>query len=434
LYAQCSSPPHECESDIGTKRFARFVPATQEASVKDFDVARLVQRVAVPVLAVIFALIVGGFLVAASGYPPADAFFTVMQSAFSCSPAYCNFATVLTTAAPLILTTLGAILVLSAGLFSIGQEGQYGLGGLAAVVVGYAIPLPEGLHAAAALLAGAIAGAAVGVIPAVFRIFLGANELIVSIILNSIVMLVLSYLVNYPLRQSGGSASYTEVVDETARLAVFDPATKLGMNIVIALAFVVVVWVYLRRSTWGYEQRMAGAASAFARYSGMRTRVAVIRAAALGGALAGIGGGIQVIGMNYRVIDGFMDGTGFNGLTAAILGGMTVFGGALAALLFSAITVGAVNGLQIMMGIPREIGATVLALMIVFVSVQAPLVERLELWLSKKRGAAEIARRAAESPDAAPPTTASPPDRTDAAPSVSASTAAGASAPGREET
>ncbi|MBT2498037.1 ABC transporter permease [Agromyces sp. ISL-38] len=366
--------------------------------MKDLDVARLVQRVSVPVLAVIFALVVGGFLIATSGYSPGDAFVTVVQSAFSCSPGYCNVATVLTTAAPLIFTTLGAILVLSAGLFSIGQEGQYAVGGLAAVVVGYALPLPDGVHSVVALVAAAIGGAAVGVIPAIFRIFLGANELIVSIILNSVIMLLLSFLVNYPLRQAGGSTSYTNVVDESARLAIFDPATKLGMNIVIALAFIVIVWLYLARSTWGYEQRMAGAASAFARYSGMRTRAAVIRAAALGGALAGIGGGIQVIGMNYRVIDGFMDGTGFNGLTAAILGGMTVFGGALAALLFSAIMVGAVNGLQIVMGIPREIGATVLALMIVFVSVQTPLVERLELWLSKKRGAAEIARRAAESP------------------------------------
>lgn len=395
--------------------------------MKEIDVARLVQRVSVPVLAVIFALIVGGFLIAASGYSPADAFVTVVQSAFSCSPGYCNFATVLTTAAPLILTTLGAILVLSAGLFSIGQEGQYALGGLAAVVVGFGIPLPEGPHAAVALLAAAVAGAAVGVVPAILRVFLGANELIVSIILNSIIMLLLSYLVNYPLREAGGSASYTEVVDETARLPVFDPATKLGMNIVIAIAFVVIVWVFMARSTWGYEQRMAGAASSFARYSGMRTRVAVIRAAGLGGALAGIGGGIQVIGMNYRVIDGFMDGTGFNGLTAAILGGMTVFGGALAALLFSAITVGAVNGLQIVNGIPREIGATVLALMIVFVSVQAPLVERLELWLSKRRGAAEIARRAAEVP---------PSDPSEAPASTDASivTASAPSTPGGEET
>lgn len=364
--------------------------------MNNLDLARLAQRVSVPIMAVLFALVVGGILIAVSGASPIDALVTIVQSGFSCNPGFCNFGTVLTTAAPLILTTLGAIMVLRAGLFSIGQEGQYGMGAIAAAFIGFAVPMPPGVHAVAALLVGAIAGALIGIVPALFRVFLGANELIVSIILNSIAMLFLSYLVNYPLRDSGGTASYTPIIDETARLPVWDDATKLGLNLVISLAFVVIVWIYLSRSTWGYEQRMAGEAPIFARYSGMRTRAAVIRAAALGGALAGIGGGIQVIGMNYRVIDGFMDGTGFNGLTAAILGGTTVIGGTLAAVLFSGITVGAINGLQIVMGIPREIGATVLALMIIFVSIQAPLLERFELWVSKRRGAAELARRAKE--------------------------------------
>ena len=347
----------------------------------------------VPVIAVVLALFVGGILVAASGVPPFEALGSIIQAGFSCNPPFCNFATVLTTAAPLILTTLGAVMVLRAGLFSIGQEGQYGMGALATVFVGYAVPLPEGMHAVVALLAGAIVGALVGTIPALFRVFLGANELIVSIIVNSIAALLLSFLVNYPMRAAGGSTSYTPMIADTARLPVFDPATKLGVNLIIALAMVAVVWVYMSRSTWGYEQRMAGEASIFARYSGMRTRVAVIRAAAVGGALAGVGGGVQVLGMNYRVIEGFMDGTGFNGLTAAILGGTTLLGGTLAAVLFSGITVGAINGLQILMGIPREIGAAVLALMILFVSIQAPLLERFELWISKRRGTAEIARQ-----------------------------------------
>jgi ABC-type uncharacterized transport system permease subunit len=364
--------------------------------VKDLDLARAAQRVSVPVLAVLFALVIGGILIAVSGKSPFDAIGAIGQAAFTCSPQFCNFGTVLTTATPLIMTTLGAVVVLRAGLFSIGQEGQYGIGALAAVCIGYLIHLPAGVHWIVALLGAALAGAAVGLIPAVFRVFLGANELIVSIIVNSMVALLLSFLINYPLRDAGGTASYTPQIDETARLPIFDPTTKLGANLVIALLFVVITWVHLSRSRWGYEQRMAGEAPIFARYSGMRTRTAVLRAAAIGGGLAGIGGGLQVLGMNYRVIDGFLDGTGFNGLTAAILGGTTVIGGTLAAILFSAISVGAINGLQILMGIPREIGAVILSLMILLVAVQTPLAERVELWLSKRRGAAEIEARAKE--------------------------------------
>jgi simple sugar transport system permease protein len=366
--------------------------------MRDLDLARAAQRISVPVIAVVVALLIGAVLIAVSGASPTDAMSAIWQSALTCSPQFCNVATVLTTAAPLIMTALGAVMVLRAGLFSIGQEGQYAMGGLVAVAIGYMIPMPAGIHWIVALVGGAIAGALVGIIPAVFRVFLGANELIVSIIVNSMVALLLSYLINYPMRDAGGSSSFTPQIDETARLPVFDPATKLGLNIVIALVFVVLTFLYMSRSTWGYEQRMAGEAPVFARYSGMRTRTAVLRAAALGGALAGIGGGLQVLGMNYRVIDGFMDGTGFNGLTAAILGGTTVVGATIAALIFAAISIGAVNGLQILMGVPREIGSVILAFMIVLVAVQTPLAHRLELWLSKRRGAREIEKRLAEAP------------------------------------
>ena len=380
-----------------------------QVTVKDLDLARAAQRVSVPVVAVLLALVIGAILITVSGRSPVDAMAAIGRAAFTCDPGYCNFGTVLTTATPLIMTTLGAVMVLRAGLFSIGQEGQYGLGAVAAVVVGYQVQLPGGLHPIVALLAAGVAGALVGLVPAVFRVFLGANELIVSIILNSMVALLLSFLINYPLRDTGGTASYTPQIDETARLPIFDTATKLGANLVVALAFVAIVAVYMSRTTWGYEQRMAGEAPVFARYSGMRTRTAVLRAAALGGALAGIGGGIQVLGMNYRVIDGFLDGTGFNGLTAAILGGTTVIGGSLAAILFSAITVGAINGLQILMGVPREIGAVILALMILLVAIQTSLAGRLELWLSKRRGAREIAARAAAAPPPPEPVD-TPPD------------------------
>ncbi len=358
--------------------------------MNDIDFARLTQRTVVPVAAVILALLVGGVLVAIAGVSPLDALVAVGQSAFTCTPQFCNFAVVLTTAAPLILTALGAVMVLRAGLFSIGQEGQYGLGAIAAVFVGFAIPMPDGLHAVVALLASAVVGAAWGALPAIFRIFFGANELIVSIILNSVAMLTLSFLINYPLRDSGGTASYTPLVDEGARLVSFDPGTKIGVNLLIAFAMVAVVWIYMAKTPWGYEQRMAGDAPIFSRYTGLRTRIAVIRAASLGGALAGLGGGVQALGMNYRVIDGFMDGTGFNGLTAAILGGTTVIGGSLAAILFAGITVGAVNGLQILLGVPREIGSALLALMILFVSIQGPVLKQLELLLAKRRGMAAL--------------------------------------------
>lgn len=345
---------------------------------------RAVRQFGLPVLAVAAALVVGAVLVGLEGVSPLDAASTVIAAGFSCTPTYCNLGGTLALASPIILCALGAVVSLRSGLFSIGQEGQYALGGLAAAVVG-AVAMPAGVHPVVALAAAAVVGAAWGVIPALLKVTLGVNELIVTIVLNAIAGLLLDFLVNYPLRAEPSTVGYTRTVEETARLPLFDTSTKFGLAFAIAVVAVVLVWFLLGRTTAGYEQRMAGEAPGFARYAGMSSTLTLIRAGLVGGALAGLGGGVQVLGSNYRVIEGFSDGTGFTGLTAAILGGTTAIGAGLVGVFYAGITVGAVNGLQIVLGVPREIGSTVLALMIVFVAVQAPLLTRIERAIERRR-------------------------------------------------
>lgn len=343
------------------------------------------RRVGSPLLAVSIALLVGAVLVGALGQSPLTAAATVVQAGFSCTSDYCNLGGTLALAAPTIFCALGAVVVLRTGLFSIGQEGQYALGGLAAAVVGAGVRLPAGIHPVVCLLAAAIVGAAWGVIPAVLKVFLGVNELIITIVLNTIAGLLVDFLVNYPLRAEASTVGYTRVIHESAQLPTFDVSTKFGFAFVLAVVACIGVWLYLGRTTRGYEQRMSGDAPRFAYYSGISSTRSVLRAAMIGGALAGIGGGVQVLGANYRVIEGFSDGTGLTGLTAAILGGTSAIGAGLVGVLYSGITVGAVNGLQIVLGVPREIGSTVLALMIVFVAVQAPVLTRVERQLDHMR-------------------------------------------------
>lgn len=342
-------------------------------------------RFALPVGAIALALLVGGLLISTLGVSPLEAAGTVVQAGFSCDPGYCNLGGTLTLAAPIILCALGAVVSLRSGLFSIGQEGQYALGGLAAATVGFAIPAPEGIHPIVCLAAAAIVGAAWGVIPAVLKVYLGVNELIITIVLNAMAGLLLDFIVNYPLRAEASTVGYTPTIADTAKLPLFDTSTKFGVAFLLAVAACIGVWFYLSRTTRGYEQRMSGEATLFARYAGMSAAASVLRAGLIGGALAGLGGGVQVLGANYRVIEGFSDGTGFTGLTAAILGGTTALGAGVVGVLYAGITVGAVNGLQIMLGVPREIGSTVLALMIVFVAVQAPLLVRIERARQRRR-------------------------------------------------
>ncbi|MFW2513014.1 ABC transporter permease [Demequina sp. SO4-13] len=347
--------------------------------------ARAARRVGMPMLATIAALLVGAIGVAALGESPWAAARTVVDAGFSCTTEYCNLGSTLSLAAPIIFCALGAVVVLRAGLFSIGQEGQYALGGLAAAVVGAWVNAPGGIHPILALIASATAGALWGLIPAVLRIFLGVNELIVTIVLNTMAGLLLNFLVNYPLRAEASSVGYTPSIAESARLPVWDTSTKFGLGFVLAIIACGAVWFHLNRTPAGYEQRMSGEAPLFAHYVGMSSKKAVLRAGLIGGALAGLGGGVQVLGVNYRVIEGFSDGTGFTGLTAAILGGVSAIGAGIVGTLYAGITVGAVNGLQIQLSVPREIGSTVLALMIVFVAAQHPLLTRIERWRDRRR-------------------------------------------------
>ncbi|PZU39906.1 MAG: ABC transporter permease [Microbacterium sp.] len=348
-------------------------------------IERAIRRVGMPLLAIVAALVVGAILVATLGQSPLAAASTVIQAGFSCTPGHCNLGGTLALASPIIFCALGAVVSLRTGLFSIGQEGQYALGGLAGAVAGYSIAAPAGVAPVIALAASAAMGAAWGIIPALLKVFLGVNELIITIVLNAIAGLLLDFLVNYPLRAEASTVGYTPVVNEEARLPVFDVSTKFGLAFVLAVVAVILVSFFLNRTTAGYEQRMSGEAPLFARYSGMSSTASVLRAGLLGGALAGLGGGVQVLGTNYRVMEGFSDGTGFTGLTAAILGGTTAIGAGLLGILYAGITVGAVNGLQIVLGVPREIGSTVLALMIVFIAAQAPLLTRWERWLDRRR-------------------------------------------------
>lgn len=348
-------------------------------------VARALRRVGMPIMAIVLALGVGGVLVAALGHTPLDAARTVIEAGFSCGAEYCNIGGTFALSGPIMLCALGAVVSLRSGLFSIGQEGQYALGGLAAGVAGSALDLPGGLHAAVALGAAVLVGALWGLVPAALKVYLGVNELIITIVLNAMAGLMLDFLVNFPLRAEASTVGYTRAVAESARLPVFDQSTKFGFGFVIAVAACVAVWFFLSRTTAGYEQRMSGDAADFARYSGMSSATSVLRAGLIGGGLAGLGGGVQVLGTNYRVIEGFSDGTGFIGLTAAILGGVSAVGAGLAGILYAGITVGAVNGLQIQLGVPREIGSTTLALMIVLVALQEPLLARLEAAIDRRR-------------------------------------------------
>lgn len=350
--------------------------ALRRVVVSRFDVQQLVL---IPILAVLMALVLGGIVMLATRVPLQSvgiayaALFTGSLGSLSA------ISETLTAATPLIFAGLGIALGFRAGLFNIGAEGQVLLGGMAAVVVGFSFEtLPWYLHVPLALLAGAVAGGAWAAIAGWLRAATGAHEVITTIMLNLIAMRLTDYLLrNPPIQREGRSDPISKSVFETAQLrpllAWYDPTLRVHAGILIALAAVALVWWLLYKTTLGFEFRASGLNPDAARYAGMRSGLIIVIVMALAGALAGIAGANQVIGVLARASPGFSSGIGFDAIAVALLGRSHPVGVLLSGLLFGALQAGG-REMQVDADVSLDLIGIIQALIIIFIA--APMLVR----------------------------------------------------------
>jgi simple sugar transport system permease protein len=342
----------------------------------------LEQVLIVPLLAVIAALIIGGLIMLATGVSPqsiVQSYLALFTGSFGSVYALSE---TLTSATPLILAALGLALGFKAGLFNIGAEGQMILGGVGAVIVGFSFPgLPIYLHLPLALLAGAVGGAAWASIAGWLRAVTGAHEVILTIMLNLIAQRLLTYLLrNPPIQNPERSDPISKSVLESARLPELlgwlDPNLRLDAGIFVAVAAMFLVYWLLYRTTLGFEFRASGANPDAARYAGMRAGTIIVVAMALAGALAGLAGANQVLGVIGRVSPNFTGGIGFDAIAVALLGRSHPVGVFVSGLLFGALQAGG-RQMQVSAGVSLDLIAVIQALIIIFIA--APVLFRMAL-------------------------------------------------------
>ena len=357
--------------------------------MKDQRFRKLLDAILVPLLAILSGLVVMGILILFLKKPLFESYATLFSNGFGCQEyGNCIFITALERATPIILTGLSAVVAFRSGMFSIGQEGQYLLGAAAAAWLGYAIHLPPVLHALLIIVAAMLVGAGYGWIPGILKVKLGVNELLATIMLNSIAALIIEYLVQFPMRADTSAVAHSPVIDESAQLIAFLPGSKWGVGFVIAVIAVIVVYYYLWHTKPGYEQRMAGQSRKFALFGGISSDNSAVRAMLISGALAGLAGAIEVMGVHRRIMTGFSVGLGFDGLTAAILGQVHPIGVFIVSILFSGLKLGAQIGLQLQLGIPRELGGTIIGFIVLFVAAGKLYEEgivRARNWFTRRR-------------------------------------------------
>ena len=331
----------------------------------------------IPVLAVFTAFVIGGLIVMATGVPftqTIEAYVALFQGSVGSVKAISE---TLTAATPLILTGLSVAIAFRAGLFNIGGEGQLLIGGMTALVVGFSFSgLPWVVHLPLALLAGIIGGAAWGFIPGFLRARTGAHEVITTIMLNYIAVLFVQFLLQTSFFQrEGRNDPVSKSVEATAELPQLlgwlNPSYRVNLGLIVALIAAAVINWLLFRTALGFEFRAVGANPAAARYAGISVSRVYILVMIIAGALAGLAGAGQILGVLGRATPGFSGpGLGFDGIAVALLGRSNPWGVVAAAILFGGLKAGG-QQMQVSAGVGLDLIGVMQALIIMFVAAPA---------------------------------------------------------------
>ena len=362
----------------------------------------LTSNALVTVLAIVLALVFSGVLIAAADAAvqesaaylfarPADFFTAVWTSVSSAYLALFNGAIfdpsaktfarsirpiteTMTVSVPLIFAGLGLGIGFRAGLFNIGAQGQIILGAVFAGYVGFALDLPPVVHVVLAVVAAAIGGGLWAGIAGVLKARTGANEVIVTIMLNNIAVYLIAFLLTTTAFQRGDSNNpISPPLKETALLPLlFGPGFRLHAGFLLAIAAAFGVWWLMNRSTIGFQFRAVGSNSSAARVAGISVNANYVWVMVVAGALAGLGGAAQVLGTEKVLTAGVAASFGFDAITVALLGRSKPLGTVLAGLLFGALRAGGF-AMQARTGTPIDIVLVVQSLIVLFIAAP-PLV------------------------------------------------------------
>ena len=233
-----------------------------------------------------------------------------------------NFSDVLASMIPIMFTGLATCVMFSANQFNLGAEGGIMLGAFVSAMVAIYMPLPPVLLPVFAVLAGAVSVAVMMLIPAVLKAKLGVSEMVNSLMLNYVIMYLIKYLMNSHLAdKSKGQIMSYPFQPQAAIPQLIDNGSKLSWGFIVALVFVVLTALFMYRTRWGYSIRMIGINQPFSMYSGMNVAGMVVLSQVLGGILAGMGGGIEMLGRYSTFSWSALPGYGWTGITVAILAG-----------------------------------------------------------------------------------------------------------------
>ena len=345
-------------------------------------------------IALLLALIVSSILLVALSANPIEAYSAMLEGAFGTENAT---AETLVKATPILFVAIGITIAFRGGMINIGGEGQMICGALAGTTIALILgPLrvnpelaqadiqPDLIIITLSLIGGFLAGALFGGLAGFLKAYFDVNEILSTIMLNQIAVQMMNFLLNGILLDP--EAAGVNNIPKTARLVtsaqlprlsipIGDPAifarTRLHWGLIIAIVLGIIVFIFMWRTSLGYKIRAVGESERASRYAGISVKRQMTFSMFLAGGFAGLAGVVQVLGLQYRLQTdgspaGFTGSAGFNGIVAALFGGLNPIGAIPASAFFGGLLVGA-QKMQREVGVPASLITAVNGLIVVFV-------------------------------------------------------------------
>ena len=355
-------------------------------------------------LSIILGFLIGAIFLVIMGISVGGAYGRLLSSVTGVK----GFSYVIVYSIPYIVAGLSVAFSFKTGVFNIGAEGQFVVGSMAAAVVGIlAGGLPKPVLIPLCFIAAMAAGAVWGIIVGFLKTKWGINEVLSMIMFNWIAFYFSNFIAGLPAIHSDGSAEATKNISVNAStLLSKDFINRMGLcptanwGILVAIAMTVLVWIVIEKTTLGYELKAVGSNKFAAEYGGINVNRSILTALAISGALAGLGGALQLMGMGSRIsIFSSQEGFGFAGIVVALMGCSNPFGVLVAGIFYGALIYG---GSKLnLVGAPTQLVNVIVGTVVFFIAISVIFenLKRLRVRANRNTEAAAI-KKAEETKEA----------------------------------
>lgn len=316
----------------------------------------------IPILAIVLTFALVSIIIVFAGANPLDAINQLLIIPLTKTTARAD---IIVMATPLLLTGAAVAFAFASGYYNIGAEGQLYAGAIAGAWLGLQLQGQPPLVAIAIMLIGGfIAGALWALLPALLKVRLGVDEVVTTLLLNSVMLFIVSALLNGPWRDPVTGWPQSATIAESAQFPILIARSRVHFGFIVAIVAIIALWWIFQRTRFGLELRSAGMGKDAARFMGVRVNRVMLTAAIISGGVAGLAGVSEIAGIHHHLVEAISPGYGYTGIIIATLGGLTAPGVAFSGLFIALIERGALSANR-ELNVPVYLGDVIQAVLLI---------------------------------------------------------------------